>query len=275
MTAWSSLFIPSNTRTVIQVLQESLTALDYELFNPFGMVPGKAYRHAIRLFVAPLQGDWVRVIGQLDRDQLPHISQIAPCLYLILNGENAEIDIYASGGTADTGVFTGYLRAGCSFTDLTRAASGKVVINPASADDSVLSEPDRLPIDYLPDDLQSLAGKVDLSKAQKLFDRFKNDLLRKGGQTDDLADAAHELIAASHPPQWDSEGGLRIRSLVECLTIPDGWRDPDFTTLRDAYQVHERRQRKPKSMLLPGDAELMVHVANALDYTPVYGGKND
>ena len=32
-----------------------------------------------------------------------------------------------------------------------------------------------------------------------------------------------------------------------CLTVPNDWREPDFTTLRDAHQLHLRRQRRPNA----------------------------
>jgi hypothetical protein len=44
--------------------------------------------------------------------------------------------------------------------------------------------------------------------------------------------------------------------------------------LRDSYQLHARRQRKPDARLYPGDEEAMTRVPDALDYIPVYGGKN-
>ena len=54
--------------------------------------------------------------------------------------------------------------------------------------------------------------------------------------------------------------------------MPSDWHAPDFTTLRDAYQVAERRQRRPNAGLYPGDAEALAAVPDALAYTPVYGG---
>ena len=32
---------------------------------------------------------------------------------------------------------------------------------------------------------------------------------------------------------------------MRCLSTPDQWRDPTYDTLRDAYQLYRRRQRKP------------------------------
>ncbi|MGB1286519.1 MAG: hypothetical protein ACPG7F_08305, partial [Aggregatilineales bacterium] len=73
---------------------------------------------------------------------------------------------------------------------------------------------------------------------------------------------------------WNSQGGQYIRALMACLTLPENWRTPDFTSLRIAYSLYKRRARRPNGMQLPGDVDAMAAVPDALDYVPVYGGKN-
>jgi hypothetical protein len=104
-----------------------------------------------------------------------------------------------------------------------------------------------------------------------MFARLTGTTLKKAGG-DDNADAAHALIAAGQPPDWSAGGGAKISRLMGLLTVPHDWREPDFVTLRDAYQLHLRRQRRPNADLYPGDAEAMAAVPNALDYTPIYAG---
>jgi hypothetical protein len=111
-----------------------------------------------------------------------------------------------------------------------------------------------------------------------MIDRLSQNLLNKVGQrtgTDaqSMSAAAQEMISPT-PPDWNSPGGQRIRAVMQCLTVPDNWRDPDFVALRDAYQLRVRRQRKPDARLYPGDEEAMNRVPDALDYIPIYGGKN-
>ena len=125
----------------------------------------------------------------------------------------------------------------------------------------------------LPDDIQALADDVDQAQAQKMFDRLSGDLMKKVGGTQ-ATEAAHDLIGGS-APDWNSLGGRRLHAVMRCLTTPDQWRDPTFTTLRDAYQLHRRRQRKPDARLYPGDEDIMQRVPNALDYQPVYAGRDD
>src|SRR5690606_4539745 len=128
-----------------------------------------------------------------------------------------------------------------------------------------------LPFDAMPDDVRALAGGVDQGAAEKMFNRLSGQLLKRvGGQ----ADEARALMSGEGAPNWDSSGGNRIRALMNSLTLPGEWREPDFDTLRDAYALHERRRRLPNARLYPGDEAVMARVPDALRYTPVYGGRN-
>jgi hypothetical protein len=128
-----------------------------------------------------------------------------------------------------------------------------------------------VPLDNLPEDVRAMAGQVNPAQAQKMFERLSGTLMKKASPGGNAADEARMMLAG-HAPDWNSVGGQRLRALMACLTVPDHWREPDFVTLRDAYQVAERRQRKPDARLYPGDAKAIHSVPNALDYTPVYGG---
>jgi hypothetical protein len=128
-----------------------------------------------------------------------------------------------------------------------------------------------LPFTVLPDDIQSMAGGVDKGTAEKMFNRLTGQLMKKVGGD---SDAARALISGEAAPEWNSDGGKRIQAVMSCLNIPENWRDPDFTALRDAYPLHERRRRLPNARLYPGDETLMAKVPDALTYLPVYGGRN-
>lgn len=268
MTIWSSLYFPSaDTEIIAARTRDSLTALDYTLYNPFGLMPGKAYPHTVRLFVAPAEAGWVRVVGVPDVRQLPALSRGTVCLWLALDGSEADIALFADGDHADPAALTPHLNPGTTLDDL-RAALDSPHLHTIEPDTDA-----DVPLALLPDDVQTLAADIDQQQAQRLFNRLTRSLLNRSGGSDDVAKAAHDLIHAQHPPNWNSPGGQRIRAVMTLLTVPDGWRDPDFTTLRDAYQVHERKRRKPGADLYPGDAEAMAHVMNALDYVPVYAGR--
>jgi hypothetical protein len=255
--SWTSLYLPCDV-----ALKESLTALGYSLYNPFTPLPGKAYSHSVRLFVAPMVDGWTRVIGEPDMQQLPILSQQCLCLYVTLAGKDAQVEVYTDGKQAEPRTtLVPYLRTGRIAGDLDKALHHAAVsiVEPA------------MPIAGLSDEMQAMAEKVDQQQAQKMFERLSGKLMGKVSPGGSAADEARRMIAETL--DWNSVGGHRIRALMACLTIPDNWRDPDFVTLRDAYQLHERKQRNPNARLYPGDAEAMEQVPNALDYEPVYGGR--
>jgi len=260
---WNSLYCRSdNAGAVVEKLQETLTNLGYTLYNPFGAFPGKAYPQSVRLFVGLSVNGWVRVIGEPNARQLLVLSQTTLCLYCVLDGVNARIEVYAAGQPADLpSSLTPYLRPGRTLDDLTRALQVR--------SDAPISPNAEFPLAALPDDVQSMAGGVNPAQAQKMFQRLSGNLMKKVARDPSQADAARALVTGSMV-DWNSAGGQSIRALLDCLM--ESAVEPDFTALRDAYQLHERKRRSPNARLYPGDAEAMAKVPNALDYIPVYGG---
>jgi hypothetical protein len=252
---------------VTATLQESLSVLGYTAFDPFALLPGKSYAQAVRLFVAPVADGWLRVIGEFDDNLLPIISKQSLCLSISLSGTDADIAVYANGvqledpNTLITAL-TPYLRTRYSADELRSILTENTANLRLHTDES-------LPLDALSGDLQSLAGQVDMKQANSMFARLSGQLMKKTGG--DKQEAADLLKSGA---DWESTGGKRIRALMVCLTVPDNWRVPDFVSLRDAYQLHIRRQRLPNARLYPGDAETMAQVSDALDYTPVYAGRS-
>lgn len=269
--SWTSLYLPCD-EPLIPALQNSLTTLGYTFYNPFGLLPGKAYAQTVRLFVAPPANGWTRVIGEPDVRQLVPLSKQCLCLYVALDGKDAQIKVCADGEQVEPhAALIPYLRAGRSADDLQKALDS-APISPVEKEENAGSPMFVVSFDGLPNDLRAMAGQVNPAQAQQMFERLSGALMRKVSPGAEAAGEARRMLAGGNAPDWNSAGGRRIRALMACLTVPDDWREPDFTTLRDAYQVHERRRRKPDARLYPGDAEAMQNVPNALDYTPVYGG---
>jgi hypothetical protein len=266
-TPWSSLYCPSNdTEAIIVALRESLSALGYELYNPFGILPGKAYRQSVKLFAAPHNG-WVRVIGTPDERQLSHLSQSRLCLFVSLDVADARIEVYTNGERSEVvTALAPHLRGGYTRDDLHKALAGEV-----TAQSPVQSPQSDLPLSALPAEVQALAEQVNPLQAQKLFSRLSADVLKKVSGDAAQVEGARVLVSGGAAPDWNSAGGQRIRALMACLT-DDNWREPDFTALRDAYPLHERHRRNPKARLYPSDEAVMAQVPNALDYVPIYGG---
>ncbi|MEP6986683.1 MAG: hypothetical protein ABI970_13840 [Chloroflexota bacterium] len=256
-----------DSTVVIQQLQNSLTNLGYTLYNPFGLIPGKAYPRSVRLFVAPAVGGWVKVMGEPDEAQLAPLSQHTILIYTALTGSDADIWVYADGqAMAIESALIPYLRPNLSADDLQKALHTTSNIIQTDQPDS------GLPFNALPDDIKAMAGKVDAGQAQKMFARMSGDFIKKISKVEGQADAARDLISGGAKPDWNSIGGARIRAVMNCLTIGDQWREPDFDDLRDAYPLLERRRRSPNARTYPGDDAVMAKVPDALTYTPVYGG---
>lgn len=269
-TPWISQYCRSDDATPIaERLREQLAALGYTLYNPFGAIPGKTYPQSVRLFVTPSVDGWVRLIGTPDVKVLPHLADF--CLALALDENSAHIAVY-SGGTEvsdKAAALAAFLRPGQTLDDLQSALNGDAKMAKISS-----LETNALPMDALPDDVKAMAGGVNPAQAQKMFSRLTGDLMKKVTKDASQADAARALVSGSNALDWNSAGGMQIRALAACLSLPNNWREPDFTALRDAYQLHERLRRNPNARQYPGDAETMAKVPDALDYVPVYGGMN-
>ncbi len=276
-TPWSSLYCPSNdTEALANALRESLSALGYELYNPFGMIPGKAYRQSVKVFIAPPSNSWVRVIGEPDEQLLSHFSRFLPCLYIALDADVGHIRTYTAGAPADTAsILLPYLRPGRTANELQQIIAGDSAAYGALIASNVIpleDSPTVIPLSALSDDVQALASRVNPSQAQKLFSRLSGDVLKKAGNDKGKIADARALVSGEPAPDWNSLSGQQIRALMACLTIPETWREPDFTALRDAYPLYERRRRNPNARLYPGDDVAMARVPDALAYVPIYGG---
>lgn len=260
MSGWNSLYLISpDADAVAARLRNLLIEHHYSLYNPFGLMPVKPYKQTVRLFVAPVRGQWVRVVGEPDAALLSELAETWPLVWLSLSGQDAGIQTLAEGGAVDPERFPGVdvsALAG-AFYDAPLA----IVDKPTPA----------LPLDALPPEVQALAIKVDPKRANKMFEQLSGTLLKRAGGD---AAAARMLIEQQDAPDWDSVGGARLRAAAQAFGLPEDWRSPDFVSVRDAYQAGARRKRKPDASLFPGDAEALAAVGDALDYLPVFGGRD-
>lgn len=268
-TTWNCLYWRSdNAELVAQHLQQTLTVLGYTLFNPFGLIPGKAYTRSIRLFVAPALNGWVKVIGAADALDLALLSKDTVLIYATLDGSDSNFRVYVDGKDSSLeDALIPHLRPNVTISDLQRALN-------TTSNIIHMDKPEAgLPFNALPDDVKAMAGNVNSGQAQKMFARLSNDLMKRF-QGDEQADAARALVNGGSAPDWNSDRGMRLQAVMHCLNVPADWREPDFDSLRDAYQLHERHRRNPNARIYPGDDAVMAKVPDALRYTPVYGGAN-
>lgn len=280
---WQSLYLScvdaphTTTASIITTVQNALTNADYTLYDPFNALSFTSYAQTVKLFVAPIAEGWCRVIV----DALPTMTQAAllaqlsagtTALAITLDAEQNpaqhHVHIYRDGQTAARQALAPYLRNKHTLEDVQRALSQQARQGTSHQPGSTM------PLDALPDEYRTMAETLSDKHMGKLFDKLMRRVGKKVGGDQN---AARDLLQGG--VDWESQAAIQITQFMQCLTIPQGtipqgWRWPDFVTLRDAYQLHLRRQRNPQATLYPGDAEAMNAVPNALAYTPIYAGKD-
>jgi len=273
---WCSLYLTCaddslTAKTVADSLNLALAGQGYTAYDPFGLIPGRVYDENVKLFVSPAEG-WVRVLVEENMPQslLKELSQTYTCLFIrVENPDTSTIQVYQEGKLNEDRIsaLAPFLREGKNPQDLHSALTKTeiTIIEPENANEGFI------PADALPEDIQRMAKNVDANNMNQMFSKVTSGLF---GKMNADADAANALVEQAKQMNWNSPQGWKIRSLINLLTMPANWRDPNFVTLRDAYSLHARKQRKPDARLYPGDAEAMRAVPDALDYIPVYAGKS-
>ncbi|GAB4513111.1 MAG: hypothetical protein OHK0046_13550 [Anaerolineae bacterium] len=244
---WQSLYSSCVDREqLLHTVHRALGELGYTLYNPFSLTPGKAYADTIKVFVAPAAKGWIRLVGNAPEAFTQSISALGLCLDAHLEANRSHLAAYAHGERVPLETVLPQ--------NLTAASSAAT--SPQHAD---------VPYHALPEDVQRMAQDLNPKQINKMFNRLMGRVNRQlGGE----AQAAQTLLQSG--ADWTSEAGTRLLAQLEALQLPH---EPDFITLRDAYQRHHRQQAHPNAPLYPGDAEVMHAVPDALAYTPVYGGR--
>lgn len=264
-TPWHSLYSPSSDQEgLAAALRAALTVQGFTLYDPFQMLaPGQAYSRSVRVFVAPARDGWTRVLGALETPLIESLSQTTLCLSAALDGDRAQIAVYAQGVPADpVAALAPHLRADYTPDALRRALAGET-ISGAHA----IRAGDTFPMDVLPESMREQARGLNPKAINAMFGKLMKKVNRQLG-----TDARAGMALIGGGADWDSRGGRMLQAAMACLTVPDDWRVPDFVSVRDAYQLHRRRQQRPNALLYPGDADAMQNVPDALQYIPVYAG---
>lgn len=250
MVTWYSVYFRSaNQQEVAAALRELILTSGYTEFNPFGLMPGRVYRDAVRLFIAPPREGWTRILAEKPIS-LPSFPLI---LEASLEGEAMMTRV--DGSLVDPVI------ALAKYECITEALNAPP--DPVDGEAAVGG----IPFDALPDDVKKMASGVNPRQAGKLFDRLSSSVLGKvGGETS----GASNLLKGA---DWTTPNGQRIQRVMQCLNLTE-WRTPDFVTLRDAYALYERRRRNPNATLYPGDAEAMQAVSHINLYLPIYAGRD-
>ncbi|GAB4412808.1 MAG: hypothetical protein Kow00106_07520 [Anaerolineae bacterium] len=274
---WYSLYIPdSSPEAVSAALGDLLGRHGYTPYDPFpgGAGTPPALTDLVRLFVAPAQEGWVRVLGALDRSLCQELSAALerPVVVTWLEDEGGGIALITADGWHESAeAFAPYLRDGVSTDDLQRAWAGAPPTDAAS--DETQAGP------ALPPPLADLARQqgVDPHKASSLFEQLSGRLFgrlrEEEGESTAGQEAARAVLMGGGRDPWHSLAGVRVRAIAALLTLPFTWREPSWEAVRDAYHAYRMRERYPRMTPLPGDRAALAAVPDAPAYRPVFMGR--
>lgn len=269
-TFWHSLYLRTDSSAIaVLALVEALQTLGYQRYDPFpgGMGTPPGLKTFAKHFVAPPQDGWVRVLGQPEPDLLPALSQKYLLLYAWFTDSASGVEVYINGERRDDHLRE-LLRPGAFLPDDITTYHDNTSTEGGSAGLA------------LPDDVQRLAQthNVNPDQANKLVSRLTSQLFGKldrtsGGEASAMQDQARAMVSGGGMVNWNSAPAQRLKAMMDALTIPANWRDPDFDALRDAYQVARRLRRTPSAQLMPDEQAAIKAIPNAIDYEAVYMGK--
>jgi len=271
MAIWKSLYLScaddceTITKDIAQTLRDTLHSFGYEDYDPFGGSPGKSYSQTVKLFIAPTQNGWIRLIGDVNEHLFEPLSRIGTCLYAALENDAAEIRVFIDSVEADViEELTPHLTTDHPPETLRAALTGQLSTNVDNT--SVSGEAAPVPLEALPQNIQDMAQQLNSRQVGKLFNRFMKQVGKRVSGDQEAAAALLQRV------DWNSDGARQLEVLMRCLNITN-WRLPDFVTVRDAYQLSRRRERFPNARVMPGNEETLQAVPDALTYVPIYVGK--
>ena len=250
---WSSVYIPiGDEERVTAALQATYTAAGYTPYNPFpgGTGTPKGIETRIRLFAAPGEDNWTRIIGEPDADLLADLSKEmeSPLVYAWIKENESAVDVIGGGDLSQ------FLREGKSSADIDAALAAQFTAGDAAP---VTGEVARLADEF----------GVDAGQADKMFQKAAKTVFKKMDQ-ESMQDAAKKSL--DNPFSWKLPASQRVIAVMACLTIPQNWREPAYTDLAAAYQIACLLDINEDAPLLPGDEVILDRVEYPLDYTPAY-----
>ena len=278
---WQHLLFPhSSPEDVLVALRNALENNSYSSYDPFpggsGSPIGKLTR--IRAFAAPPSQTWQSIFiapaDHIDSTILTDLSTSidTPFLDLHLSSlEDYHITVYGTDTrTTDLTALLPFLKSGMSMSDLESAQ------HEAPPDVSKSSSSPNLP-----PELQKFADEkgVQSKHVDKLMGRMTKRIFKKmeqqsGDSSDSTQEQAKAMLSGQAQDALHSPAGLKLRSIISRLTVPEDWYLPDWKTLVAAYPI-ARQLQKGNALLLPGDEAALEQVPNALDFVPLYYAKRN
>jgi len=278
--AWRTLYAAVADQSVaINALVRALEVNGYAIYDAYGSAFPPAYTRAVRTFVSPPIGGWTRILGEFDEALLPALSggfavidaQLLPAdepdnieanLTVWLEGER--LTDRAAVEARTEAPWVPMIAQGMRLLADRRSEPRSDVPNAKPTGSFV-------PREVLPGCARGLFDTLNPEQAGSLFERMTSSLAGRLGKAQ--MEAARGLLQPRAIDWTSGRPAIMAETLAALVGDQTGWRDPDFVSLRDAYQLHVRRRDRPNAPLYPGDAEALAAVPNALAYAPVYAGK--
>ncbi len=279
-TIWQHLlFANVSLNETIAAIRNALENDGYKSYDPFpggsGSPIGKLTR--LRTFAAPSDQSWQSVFvapnDSFDPSVLTDLIKSVETAFLdlrIQSPEDFQITVYNTASTStDLTALVPFLKSGLTVADLESAHNEVISISDSSPSNAA----------NLPSELQQFADDqgVEGKHINKLMGRMTKRIFKKmeqqsGDASDYTQEQANAMLAGQVQDILNSPAGQKLRNVLACLTVPDGWYLPDWKSLVAAYPIARQLQRGDE-LLLPGDEATLNQVPDALDYTPLYYAK--
>lgn len=247
---WDQICLQGDSAALVaEQLRTALAESGYAPYDPFhgGSGTPPRFKRFVRLFVLPPHAGWIRVLGAQDADVLPALLRTLSADRLLIHAwftaERGALDAYQN-GASDSALLAPYL------SDASRAESA-----PQNT--------------TLPSDVAKLAESrgVNAKQAEKLIGRLARNVF--GAHTSNVQQEAAHLFKSA----WQSAGAQQLLAALSRLRLPFDLREPDFETLRIAYQAARLLARRPSATLLDAERGALNAIPYTSDLLPVYVGK--
>ncbi len=247
--AWNSTFIKTDSAALVAAwLTDAFTVQGWQAYDPFPGGAGTPFSvtQFAKTFTFALSNDWTRIVseGALPDNILRALS--VPVLRGWLDAERGGWDARPDAPqNGELEALEYFILPGGSRDELTRALAGR---RPVEALDAP---------GLLPPDVDKLARdrKVNPKQADKLIDRMASSLFARAGGAD-ARSGAQAMLGGS--ADWNSDAGKVLRAVAAVLHLPEGWREPDFIGVKDAYQAARALARNPRASLLSGERDALA-----------------
>lgn len=255
---WISLYLHAeeSAETVKSALSDVLESVGGSAYDPFGLMPSRPYSRAVKLFIAPAGGGWIRLNCSPDVPLAQILPSLAFCIAAHIDGSLVPaISIYKNGVEQDVSTaLAPYLADADAFSALLAA--------PKSGADTIGG----VASSALPKNIRAMSTNLPAGQINRMVQSMSGGRMSK--QERESAEASLKAV------DWNSGAGSWIQALLGSIH-PALTAVPDYATLSTAYRTARRLARNPNATLYAGDAEARAEAPDAEHHLPVFYGWKD